>query len=427
MKLDLKSKNDFSRILKIIVPWDVIKGDYYKEFNKVKLQYQIPGFRKGKVPENIVRKNLIHSIDAQFIDNYVNIYYRKGLEELKLVPINQGQITKVDFKELSSLEFEISFEVKPEIKLPIYKNKVKIKTQRYIAGDDDLKNSLLDLQSKFAKSKTVDGKVKEGYFIYADFDKLDNEGSPIKGGTLKNHFVKIGEGLFSGDIGKKFTGKEVGDTINISIVQDKGPINYKVKINKIEQQILPELNDDFAKIVDGKFSTRDELCSSLLEKIQENLNQENKKEYHNKIIDYFVNKTKFDIPESMINNYKTHLAEEYKKQYNQTQQPFDETKLSDTLIETSKKTVQWILIRDLLIIDQNIKVTKEDVENYINEQRGKSPQYTQEIKKYYSDNQNKYKLHEDMTNQKLYESLEAYFINTIKESSTSKLRKNKKG
>ena len=427
MKLDLINKNDFSRNLKVIVPWDDLKKEYYTEFNKVKSQYQIPGFRKGKVPENLVRKNLLHSIDTQFVDNYVNVYYRKGLEELKLVPINQGQITKVDFKENSNLEFEISFEVKPKIKLPKYKNKNKIKTQKYIAGDDDLKDSLLDLQTRFAKSKTIDGKIEKGHFIYADFEKLDLEGNIIKGSTLKNHFVKIGEGLFSDKIGKKFIGQKVDDIINVSINQDKGPVNYQVKINKIEEQILPELNDDFAKTVDGNFSTQDELNQSLLEKIQENLDQENKKEFHNKIIDYFVDNTKFDIPESMINNYKTHLIEEYKKKYSQMNQEFDESKISEPLIKTSKKTVQWILIRELLIKDEQIKVTKEHIENYINEQIKKSPQYKKEIKKYYSDNQNKYKLHEDMTNQKLYESLEAYFINTIKESSTSKLRKNKKG
>ena len=87
MKLDLKNKNDFSRFLTITVSWDDVKDDYYKEFNKVKSKYQIHGFRKGKVPEKIVRKNLLPSIDAQFVDNYVNVYYRKALEELKLVPI----------------------------------------------------------------------------------------------------------------------------------------------------------------------------------------------------------------------------------------------------------------------------------------------------------------------------------------------------
>ena len=427
MKLDLKNKSDFLRVLNVKVLWDDLKDDYSKEFKKAKSQYQIPGFRKGKVPENIVRKNLLPSIEAQFVDNYVNVYYRKSLEELKIIPINQGQITKVDFKENSNLEFEIIFEVKPDIKLPKYKNKVKIKTNKYIAGDDDLNDSLLDLQTRFAKSKTFEGAIESGHFIYADFDKLDSNGKIIEGSTLKNHFIKIGEGLFGGKVGDKFIGKKDGDVVNVEVEQDKGKIHYQVKINKIEEQILPELNDEFVKTVDPNLSTLDELNKNLLDKIQDNLNQENQKEFHNKIIDYFIDKTKFDVPESMVENYKTHLIEDYKKQYAQMNQPFDEEKVSGTIIETAKKTVQWILIRELLIKDESIKITKEDIDKYLNEQMEKTPQYKKEIKKYYSDDQNKYKLHEDMTNQKLYESLEMYFINTIKELSTSKLRKNKKG
>ena len=427
MKLDLKNKSDFLRVLNVKVLWDDLKDDYSKEFKKAKSQYQIPGFRKGKVPENIVRKNLLPSIEAQFVDNYVNVYYRKSLEELKIIPINQGQITKVDFKENSNLEFEIMFEVKPDIKLPKYKNKVKIKTNKYIAGDDDLNDSLLDLQTRFAKSKTFEGTIKSGHFIYADFDKLDSNGKIIEGSTLKNHFIKIGEGLFGGKVGDKFIGKKDGDVVNVEVEQDKGKIHYQVKINKIEEQILPELNDEFVKTVDPNLSTLDELNKNLLDKIQDNLNQENQKEFHNKIIDYFIDKTKFDVPESMVENYKTHLIEDYKKQYAQMNQPFDEEKVSGTIIETAKKTVQWILIRELLIKDESIKITKEDIDKYLNEQMEKTPQYKKEIKKYYSDDQNKYKLHEDMTNQKLYESLEMYFINTIKELSTLKLRKNKKG
>ena len=427
MKLDLKNKSDFLRVLNVKVLWDDLKDDYSKEFKKAKSQYQIPGFRKGKVPENIVRKNLLPSIEAQFVDNYVNVYYRKSLDELKIIPINQGQITKVDFKENSNLDFEIIFEVKPDIKLPKYKNKVKIKTNKYIAGDDDLNDSLLDLQTRFAKSKTVEGAIESGHFIYADFDKLDSNGKIIEGSTLKNHFIKIGEGLFGGKVGAKFIGKKDGDVVNVEVEQDKGKIHYQVKINKIEEQILPELNDEFVKTVDPNLSTLDELNKNLLDKIQDNLNQENQKEFHNKIIDYFIDKTKFDVPESMVENYKTHLIEDYKKQYAQMNQPFDEEKVSGTIIETAKKTVQWILIRELLIKDESIKITKEDIDKYLNEQMEKTPQYKKEIKKYYSDDQNKYKLHEDMTNQKLYESLEMYFINTIKELPTSKLRKNKKG
>ena len=425
MKLDVKNKNDYSRALSISVPWDELKENYYKEFNKAKSKYQIAGFRKGKVPDNIVRKNLLPSIDAQFVDNYVNVYYRQALEELKLIPINQGHITTVDFKESSNLEFEIHFEVRPEIKLPKYKKKVTVKTNKYIAGDKDLEDSIKDLQTRAASTKTVEGKIVSGYFIYADFDKLDDDGNPIKGSTLKNHFVKIGEGLFGGDVGDKFIGKKAKDIVNVTIQQDSKPVNYQVTINKIEEQILPEVNDEFAKTVDPNISNVAELNKNLLNKIQENLNQENSKEYHNKIIDYFIDKTKFDAPKSMIDNYKTYLIEDYKRQYKQMNQEFDESKVSDTLNKNSENSVKWILIRDVLFKDQKINTSDKDINVFIEDQIKKNPTYKKEIKKYYLENDNKQKLKEDLINQKLYSSLESYFINKAKENSTDKLRKKK--
>ena len=106
---------------------------------------------------------------------------------------------------------------------------------------------------------------------------------------------------------------------------------------------------------------------------------------------------------------------------------FNENEMASTLLQTSKQTVKWLLIRDVLIKEENVHISQENINNYINEQIKKNNQYTKEIKKYYNDDNNRNKLYEDMVNQKLYESLESYFINHFKESSTLKLRKNNKG
>ena len=120
MKLDLKEKNSYLRSLDINVPWEELKEEYLKEYLKIKKKYHIPGFRKGKVPDRILKKNLEGTITSNFIEHAINIYYKKALLELKINPINQGNITKVDeFKENSNLVFNIEFEVLTSIKLPV--------------------------------------------------------------------------------------------------------------------------------------------------------------------------------------------------------------------------------------------------------------------------------------------------------------------
>tara|TARA_B110001454_G_scaffold33942_1_gene33364 strand:- start:8187 stop:9518 length:1332 start_codon:yes stop_codon:yes gene_type:complete len=428
MKLDVRNINGFTKQLKIFVKWENLKASYETEFNNFKSNYTPPGGRKGKVfgqSLTLLKKKYTPSIEAKFLDTSINTYYKKALIELRLTPINQGQVTKAIFKEMTDLELEINFEVKPDFKLPNFKKKVTIKTEKYIAGDKDVNDALLDLQTKHAKTQSIKGPIKSGNFIYGDFNKLDNRGAPIEGSVLKNHFVKIGEGLFSGKIGEKFIGKKNGDEVKVKIEQDKHPINYLVKINNIEEQILPKIDDEFLKLVDPKIKDLKELKTNLLNKIQNDLDIENKKQYHNKIVDYFVDKTKLEAPQSMIDNYKNHLIEEYKKQYKQMNQEFDETKVSDTLNKNSENSVKWILIRDILFKDEKINISDKDTNNFIEDQLKKNLNYKKEIKKYYLENDNKQKLKEDLLNQKLYSNLENYFINKIDENSTDKLKKKK--
>ena len=427
MKLDLKKNNNFTRTLNVIMHWNDIKDDYQLEFNRIKSNYTPPGGRKGKVfgpALELFRKNHTPNIEAQFVDNAVNVYYKKALEELKIVPINQGKITNLDFKEGLDLKFEITFEVKPEFNLPKYK-KIKIDTQKLIANEKDIEESLLDLQTQHAKSKTIEGKLKSGNFIYADFTKLDAQGDEVKNSTMKNHYIKIGEGLFVGDLEKYFLGKKIGDVINTKIKQDSGNVNYKIKINKIEEKILPDLNDDFAKLIDPNLKEIDELKEKIKNNIQENLNNENKKEFNNKIIDYFLEKTKVEAPNSLIENYEKQLIEQYKEQYKQQGQKFNKSSSAEKIKETAKKTISWHMIRTKLIKEENIKLSTDEIDNYIDGMITKSPEHKKEIKKYYDDQNNKYNLHEEILNEKLFKILDNHFINKMKEKSTDTIRKNK--
>ena len=424
MKTTIKKTNDSLRELTVKLVWADIKSDYITKFNKIKSSYQLPGFRKGKVPEQIFRKNVGNGIDSQFIDHYINEYFRKALDESKLHPINQGQITKIDFNgENTDLSFTIVFEVTPEIKLPNYTKKNKILTNKYIADDKDVNQSIEDLRNQNAKAMSVERPLKSGDFIYADFYKTDENGLPLEEGKLPNHYIKIGEGLFSDKLEKPFLNKKVGDQIEVSIPQESGEIKYSIRINKIEEQVLPEINDELASLVDKNISTLKDLKEKLKKNIQINLDNENKKEYNEKIIDFFSDKTKFEPPLSMVKNYKKILIEDYK-----TKNPnsFDEEKMSKEFESISAKNVKWYMIKSILLKQENINVSDKDINDKIEEFEKQNPTQVNEIKKFYKDEKNKSKLNEDLINYKLFNILEKYFINKVKEISTDKIR-NKKG
>lgn len=425
MKLNLKEKNSYLRTLNVLVPWEELKDEYNKEFKKIKSNYSMPGFRKGSVPDKILRKNLGKSIDGQFIDHALNIYYGKALQELKINPINQGKVTDVSFEELSELKFDIEFEVMPNFNLPNYQKKINIKTEKYIANDKDIDEALSNLQAQQAKAKSVEGKTKSGQFIYADFGKLDDANEIIKDSILKNHYIKIGEGLFVGELEKKILNKKIGDSVDLNIKQESGEVKYRVTINKIEEQVLPELNDEFAKSVNPEVSGIKELNSKIIENIQKNLDAENEKILNQKIMDYFVEKTKFEPPLSMVENYKKQLVNQYKEDFKAKNQSYDEKKLIADSEKIAYNMIKWYLIKQKIQLNEDVKISKKDLDNHIVNIINKNPTQKKEIKDYYDKDENKNQLYNTMIDEKLFVCLHNYFINQIKEKSTDYLRKNK--
>ena len=146
----------------------------------------------------------------------------------------------------------------------------------------------------------------------------------MSGSNLQNFIVNI----YLSGIDNKFLNKKVGDIINIVVTQENSDVKYSVKINKIEEQTLPKVDNEFVKQIDKELKTVTQLEEKLQKNIQLNLDNENKKEFQNKIVEYFLEKTQCVLPQSMIDNYRSYLVEDYKSK---NPDSFDEGKMSKEL------------------------------------------------------------------------------------------------
>ena len=140
LKTKLKKSGDCIKELSVTVSWNDIEGDYFKEFNNVKANYTPPGGRKGKVRGPalaLFKKNYTQAIEAKYAENSIEKYYKLALNENKLIPVNQGKIIDMQFKEGGDLFFKIEFEVRSEVKLPNFKKKFKVSAVKYIPNISD--------------------------------------------------------------------------------------------------------------------------------------------------------------------------------------------------------------------------------------------------------------------------------------------------
>ena len=430
MKINIKQKNDFLTELTVNLTWNDISKDYADQEDKVLSGAKEKGARKGKlkgIQKELFLKNNRDYINSSFVDFALNKYYQQALEQKQIMPINQGKVSKLEFEgQNTDFSFIIEFEIKPALdkKIPNYEKKITIKTNKYIATDKDIDQSIEDIRAKQATMKSLDkkSKLKTGHFIYADFTKLDDQGNLIENSTLPNHHIKIGEGLFVGELEKPFIGKKIGDIVNITVNQESGDIPYSVKLNKIEEQILPDINDEFAQSIDKDLKTVKDFRARIKDNIQINLDNENVKEFNNKIIEYFIEKTKLDVPQSMIDNYKTYLIEDYKSK---NPDSFDENKMDAEFNKIANKNMKWLLIRDFLMVKEKVFLSDKEVDENIQEMIKQSPDYKKDIIKFYSDENNKNKFKDDILNKKFFSNLDKYFVNKKKDIPTDKIKKNK--
>ena len=419
METNLKEINSYTRQLDITIAWELIQDEYEKEFSRARSSFRMKGFRKGKVPEQIVKKNLGPSIEAHFAEDSINSYYRQALDELKLAPINQASIDNLEFREGLALSFSARFEVNPEIMLPKYQKKFKIKAVRYMAGSEDIEQALTQYQEQHASIKTIESGAETGHFIRGDFNVLDDSGLPIVGSKMENQYIRLGFGLFKEDTEKVFIGAKEGDEVTVSIPNKENIIKYQVKINRVEEQILPDIDDELAKTINENTNTLSELKNVIKDELQASLDNDHKELVRKEIIDYFVQNTKVEAPESMVSLYLEQIKDDLEKR----NQPFDEKQMKENYQSHSEWNIKWYLIKDQIIENEALDISDEELDGKILDTISKNQKDETQIQSFYKQSKNKQQLFSKMLIDKLFERLSEFAKVKVVEESTNELRK----
>jgi len=423
MKIELIEINSFRRELSVIVPFKDLEEDYDSEVQHWISQHTPRGGRKGKISSktqmDLFKKEKQGSIDLSFGEKAMNKFYQKALEQKKMQPINKAEITKLQFDAGTDLEFIAVFEVLPSFKLPNYIKKYKIKTTKYIASDNDVSMSLNELQNNYSTSEEIKGKAEEGFELVVDYQELNDQGSLVPGRNIENQKLKLGNGY--GYELKDFLGCTIGDEVKTIIDVNGNKVNFNFVIKKILKNILPELNDDFAKKIDPEVKNMVDLKKKIQDNIQKSLDEQHQKEINNAVIDYFVNKTKLEAPLSMVDNYMEYIIQDLKQKNNN----LDENKTKDEYEDMANNNVKWYLIKSELIKSNKVAVSNKDIDKKIEEFIKLNKSQEKQIKEFYGKDENLNNLHEQLLNDKLFGLINEFAINKISEKSTSELKKEK--
>ena len=407
MKIDVKNINDYTKEVKLDIPWSTLEPDFNTTLKNFSKKVKLPGFRPGKIPRDRLMQQFQPNIEAQFMDDNIHKYYLTALQEQKIVPVNQAEIRDVIFKMGEHFSFTAKFEVEPDFKLPKFKNNMfKVQKNKFIPDDQDIDDAIDQLRRSHARIETVEDGAKEKDFILCDLQKLDESGVAIIGKKFEKQMLKVGDGSFTDDQKDRLIGLKPGDTSKLDLPdgEDKTIKNpYDLNVVKVEREVLPEINDDFVRLINPDLKSIDDLNNDVLDKINQNFEERSRQTFEKDLSDALIEKIGVETPPSMVNNYLNNILEDVKKQNNG--EKIDEEKVLETYRPSAERNLKWYLIRKKIIDQEQISIGRSDIDAEIENLVSRTPNSEKEIRRFYKKPSNRQKIEDDITEKKILEYL----------------------
>jgi trigger factor len=279
----------------------------------------IPGFRKGKAPRNIIEKMYGKGV---FYDEALNDVipdaYEAALKESGAIAVSRPEFDVVSIDDGEDVVLKAKFYIKPEVVIEDYKG---IEAERIITPvtDEDIDKDIERVRERNSRLIDItDRAAQDGDTAVIDYAGFDGD-NQFEGGTAEGHELKLGSGQFIPGFEDQIIGKNVGDEFDVNVTfpeeyqaeELKGkPVVFKVKLNGIKFTELPELDDEFAKDV-SEFDTFDEYKADVKAKIEERNSKASDSALDEILIDGLIAKMTVEVPDPMIDNESENLLRDY--------------------------------------------------------------------------------------------------------------------
>ena len=292
-------------------------GALKKSYNKNKNRFQVPGFRKGKVPYQLVCQYYGEGVLFEDAMNEIaNEQYPEAVKEHDLKVVSRPEMDVQDIND-EGIKYTISVYVKPEFELGQYEG-VEVPFKDQVVTDEDVDAEIERMRKRNASLEEVsDRPAQEGDTVTIDYEGF-KDGVAFEGGKGEGYNLKLGSKSFIPGFEEQVVGHNVDEefTIEVKFPEDyhaedlKGAdATFNVKIHAIKTEIVPELDDEFAKDV-SEFDTLDELKADVRAKQQERADKDNKAGFENETVRAVCDNCEIDIPESMIQNEVEQMAQD---------------------------------------------------------------------------------------------------------------------
>ena len=375
-----------------------IQAAYLKEKGKI----SIPGFRKGKVPRNMIEKMYGAAVFYEEAANtLIQDNYPGAVEESGVDIVSRPTIDIVQIESGKPFIFTAEVAVRPEVKLGKYKG-VQVTKIDTSVSDDEVAETLEKERNNNARTVSVtDRAVAMGDTAVIDFEGFV-DGVAFEGGKGENHSLEIGSHSFIDTFEDQLVGKNVGDEAEINVTFPEQyhaadlagkPAMFKVKINEIKAKELPELDDEFAQDV-SEFDTLAEYKEDVKKRLAEQKENDAKRTKEDEAIQKIIDKSTMEIPEAMIQTQCENMVNDFAQRIAQSGLSMDQymqfsgltvDKLMEQVRPEAETRIKSSLVLEQIAKEENIEVSDADIDAEVEKMAAAYGMEADKLKEYMGD------------------------------------------
>jgi trigger factor len=322
-------------------------------------QVSIPGFRKGKVPRQLIDQRVGRgAVLNEAINTALPEFYSQAARENEVLVVGRPNVDIKELKDNEIVKFEVEVDVRPEIKLPDF-SEIELSVPDVELSEKDVEDQVEALRIRFGTLVTIEKDAASGDFVTIDL-VAKIEGKEVEGGTANGISYEVGSNRMIDGLDTALEGMKVGESKNFTAqlvgMKEGETGEVTVTLQAVKKRELPDLNDEFAKLA-SEFETLAELKSDTKERLTRLKSMEQGAQARDELLKYLLDKVDIQVPEQLVKDeVHDHLEKENRLE--------DETHRNEVTEEVTR-SVRADFLLDAIVKAEEVQVSEAELTEYL--------------------------------------------------------------
>ncbi len=396
MQVNVEQISSIKKKINFEIPAERVQAETEKVFAEIRKRAVIPGFRKGKAPQGLIKKSYQEQVEGDVMKNLFNDTYFKYIQENSLFPVGYPLLDTDPIAEGAPFKYSATIEVYPEVKVENFEGFELVK-EKLVLNQDAVDSRIEQMRSNMSQLVPLaeERPAAIGDHVTIDFEGYV-DGNKLEGGDATDHQLELGSNSFIPGFEEQVAGMNIGDEKRVCLAFPDPyhsaelagkPVEFAVTLKEIKSKEMPELDDEFAKGF-GEFETFDELKAKVAESLEKQEKDRVERDFKDALIKTLIDKNDFELPEAMIDRQLSSMLENTKQRLQSQRMTLEMMGMDEQSYKVQFRPVAASQVKGALLLHElatkvGIEISSDDVEAQLHKIADESGQDYERISKYY--------------------------------------------